>query len=131
MTNTIAGDRIFLRGLQVECIIGFIEWERRIKQTVVIDIELPVDCARAAETDEVANTVDYKRVAKRIIAFVEASEFKLVETLAHRTAMVVIEEFQIPWVRLSINKPGAIRGSRDVGVSIQRTRADLPGYLAS
>ena len=131
MTNTIAGDRIFLRGLQVECIIGFIEWERRIKQTVVIDIELPVDCARAAETDEVANTVDYKRVAKRIIAFVEASEFKLVETLAHRTAMIVIEEFQLPWVRLSVNKPGAIRGSRDVGVSIQRTRADLPGYLAS
>jgi 7,8-dihydroneopterin aldolase/epimerase/oxygenase len=131
MTNPRAGDRIFLRGLQVECIIGFIEWERRIKQTVVIDIELPVDCARAAETDDVTNTVDYKRVAKRIIAFVESSEFKLVETLAHKTAMIVIEEFQIAWVRLSINKPGAIRGSRDVGVSIERTRADLPGYLTS
>jgi len=131
MTNSIAGDRIFLRGLQVECIIGFIEWERRIKQTVVIDIELPVDCARAAETDEVANTVDYKKVAKRIIAFVEGSEFKLVETLAHRIAMTVLEEFDLAWVRLSVNKPGAIRGSRDVGVSIQRTRADLPGYLAS
>ena len=131
MTNSHAGDRIFLRGLQVECIIGFIEWERRIKQTVVIDIELPVDCARAAETDEVANTVDYKRVAKRIIGFVETSEFKLVETLAHRIAMIVIEEFQLAWVRLSVNKPGAIRGSRDVGVSIERTRADLPGYLTS
>lgn len=131
MTNSIAGDRIFLRGLQVECIIGFIEWERRIKQTVVIDVELPVDCARAAETDEVANTVDYKKVAKRIIAFVEGSEFKLVETLAHRIAMTVLEEFDLAWVRLSVNKPGAIRGSRDVGVSIQRTRADLPGYLAS
>ena len=131
MTNPRAGDRIFLRGLQVECIIGFIEWERRIKQTVVIDIELPVDCSRAAETDEVDNTVDYKRVAKRIIAFVEASEFKLVETLAHKTAMLVIEEFQIAWFRISINKPGAIRGSRDVGVSIERTRADLPGYLTS
>jgi 7,8-dihydroneopterin aldolase/epimerase/oxygenase len=131
MTNPRAGDRIFLRGLQVECLIGFIEWERRIKQTVVLDIELPVDCARAAETDDVTNTVDYKRVAKRIIAFVESSEFKLVETLAHRTAMIVIEEFQIAWVRLSVNKPGAIRGSRDVGVSIERTRADLPGYLSS
>jgi len=131
MTNPRAGDRIFLRGLQVECLIGFIEWERRIKQTVVIDIELPVDCARAAETDDVTNTVDYKRVAKRVIAFVEASEFKLVETLAHRVAMIVIEEFQLAWVRLSVNKPGAIRGSRDVGVSIERTRADLPGYLAS
>jgi dihydroneopterin aldolase len=131
MTNPIVGDRIFLRGLQVECIIGFIEWERRIKQTVVIDLELPVDCARAAETDDVANTVDYKKVAKRIIAFVEASEFKLVESLAHRIAMTVLEEFDLAWVKLSVNKPGAIRGSRDVGVSIQRTRADLPGYLAS
>jgi dihydroneopterin aldolase len=131
MTNPIVGDRIFLRGLQVECIIGFIEWERRIKQTVVIDLELPVDCARAAETDEVASTVDYKRVAKRVIAFVEASEFKLVESLAHKIAMTVLEEFDLAWVKLSVNKPGAIRGSRDVGVSIQRTRADLPGYLAN
>ena len=98
---------------------------------MVIDIELPVDCARAAETDEVANTVDYKRVAKRVIAFVEGSEFKLVETLAHRAAMIVLEEFSLAWVRISVNKPGAIRGSRDVGVSIERTRADLPGYLAS
>jgi dihydroneopterin aldolase len=131
MTNPRAGDRIFLRGLQVECIIGFIEWERRIKQTIVLDIELPTDCARAAETDDVTNTVDYKRVAKRLIAFVEASDFKLVETLAHRAAMIVLEEFSLPWVRISVNKPGAIRGSRDVGVSIERTRADLPGYLTS
>jgi len=131
MTNPRAGDRIFLRGLQVECIIGFIEWERRIKQTIVLDIELPTDCARAAETDDVEHTVDYKRVAKRLISFVEASDFKLVETLAHRAAMIVLEEFSLPWVRISVNKPGAIRGSRDVGVSIERTRADLPGYLSS
>ncbi len=131
MTNSYAGDRIFLNGLQVECIIGFIEWERRIRQTVVIDMELPVDCAKAAETDEVTTTLDYKRVAKRVIAFVEASEFRLVESLAHRAAMIVLEEFDLAWVKLSINKPGAIRGSRDVGVTIERTRADLPGYLAS
>ena len=118
------GDRIFLRGLEVECIIGFIEWERRIKQTVVIDIELPVDCRRAALSDDVADTLDYKRVAKRVIAFVETSEFKLVETLAQRLAMLVIGEFELDWVRLSINKPGAIRGSRDVGVTVERTRAD-------
>ena len=123
---TSSSDRIFLRGLAVECLIGFIDWERRVKQTVVIDIELPVDCRGAALTDEVANTVDYKSVAKRIIAFVEGSEFKLVETLAHRTAILILEEFKIQWIRLSINKPGAIRGSRDVGVVIERTRADLP-----
>ena len=119
-------DRIFLRGLEVECIIGFIEWERRIRQKVVLDIELPVDCVRAAQSDDVADTLDYKKVAKRVIAFVETSEFKLVETLAQRLAMVVLGEFGLEWVRISINKPGAIRGSRDVGVSIERTRADLP-----
>ncbi len=123
-------DRIFLRGLAVECIIGFIDWERRVKQTVVIDLEIPVDCREAARTDEVANTVDYKAVAKRVIAFVEASEFKLVETLAHRLGMLVIEEFSLAWVRLSVNKPGAIRGSRDVGIVLERTRADLESAAA-
>lgn len=119
-------DTIFLRGLTVECIIGFIDWERRVKQTVVIDLELPVDCRKASMRDEVEDTLDYKKVAKRVIAFIEASNFKLVETLAHRLALVVLEEFGIPWIRISINKPGAIRGSRDVGVAIERSRADLP-----
>jgi dihydroneopterin aldolase len=119
------GDRIFLHGLAVECIIGFIEWERRVKQTVVIDVEMPVDCARAAESDDVADTLDYKKVAKRLIAFVSASDFKLVETLAHRCAMLILEEFSVEWVRLSVNKPGAIRHSKDVGVAVLRSRGDL------
>ena len=120
------GDRIFLHGLAVECIIGFIEWERRTKQTIVLDVEMPVDCARAAATDDVADTLDYKRVAKRLISFVEQSEFKLVESLAHRAALIVLEEFGVEWVRLSVNKPGAIRHSKDVGVAVMRTRAHLP-----
>jgi len=119
------GDRIFLHGLAVDCIIGFIDWERRTKQTIVIDVEMPVDCARAAATDDVADTLDYKKVAKRLISFVETSEFKLVETLAHRAALIVLEEFGVEWVRLSVNKPGAIRHSKDVGVAVLRTRADL------
>ena len=119
------GDRIFLHGLEVECIIGFIEWERRVKQTIVLDVEMPVDCARAAASDDVADTLDYKKVAKRLIGFVGGSEFKLVETLAHKMAMLIIEEFHIAWMRVSINKPGAIRGSKDVGVAVLRTRADL------
>ena len=118
-------DRIFLRGLEVECIVGFIEWERRIKQTVVIDFEIPVDCRRAASNDAVADTVDYKKVSKRIIGFVGESHYKLVETMAHRLALLLLEEFPIEWIRLSISKPGAIRGSRDVGVQIERSRADL------
>ena len=120
-----SGDRIFLRGLTAECIIGFIEWERRVKQTVVVDLELPVDCRRASASDDVADTVDYKRVAKRVLAYIEASEHKLVETLAHRLALLLLEEFGLEWVRISLNKPGAIRNSRDVGVLIERSRADL------
>jgi dihydroneopterin aldolase len=120
-------DRIFLRGLTLECVIGFIDWERRVKQKVVIDLEMPVDCRHAARTDRVEDTLDYKRVAKRIIAFVEGSEFHLVETLADRMARLVLDEFGIAWVRIAISKPGAIRGSRDVGVEIVRTRADLAG----
>jgi dihydroneopterin aldolase len=124
------GDRIFLHGLTVECIIGFIDWERRVKQNVVLDIELPVDCRRAALTDEVADTLDYKKVAKRVLAFVGTSEFRLVETLAHRVALLILEEFAVEWVRVALNKPGAIRDSRDVGVVIERSRADLPASAA-
>ena len=98
---------------------------------MVIDFELPADCRRAAATDSVADTVDYKSVSKRIAAYVGASEFNLVETLADRVALLVLAEFPVEWIRLSINKPGAIRGSRDVGVSIERTRADLAAQVAA
>ncbi|HKT74299.1 MAG TPA: dihydroneopterin aldolase [Steroidobacteraceae bacterium] len=125
-TALYSGDRIFLRGLTVECVIGFIDWERRVKQTVVIDLDLPVDCRHASRSDDVADTLDYKKVAKRIIAFAESTRFNLVETLAQRIALLVLQEFGVEWLRVSINKPGAIRGSRDVGVVIERTRADLP-----
>jgi dihydroneopterin aldolase len=123
---TRRSDLIFVRGLEIECIIGFIEWERRIKQRVVIDLEMPVDCARAAGSDDVVDTLDYNEVAVRVTAFVGASQFMLVETLAQRIAMLILTEFGLEWVRLSVNKPGAIRGSRDVGVSIERRREDLP-----
>jgi dihydroneopterin aldolase len=115
-------DIIFLRGLAVETTIGFFEWERHVKQTVVIDLEFPVDCARAASSDSVQDTVDYKSIAKRCIGFVSEAKFHLVETLAHKLAMTLIEEFGIAWIRMSINKPGAIRGSRDVGVTIERRK---------
>jgi len=93
-----SGDRIFLHGLTAECIIGFIDWERRLKQTVVVDLELPVDCRRAATTDEVADTLDYKKVAKRALAFIEASEFRLVEALAEGLALLILEEWHRQFV---------------------------------
>jgi len=115
-----APDRIELRGLEIPCIIGFIDWERRVPQTVIIDLELPCDCAHAASRDEVADTLDYKKVAKRVLAWVGASQFRLIETLAQRLSELLIEEFALAWVRVRINKPGAIRHSRDVGVVIER-----------
>ena len=94
-------------------------------QTVVLDLEFPCDCARAAASDTVAETVDYKQVAKRVLAFVEESKFLLIETLAHRVALLLLKEFSLEWIKIDLNKPGAIRHSRDVGVSVTRRRADL------
>jgi dihydroneopterin aldolase len=123
MSQHHSEDRIFLRGLTTECIIGFIDWERLTPQTVVIDLELPCDCAHAARSDSVTDTVDYKRVAKRVLAWVGKSKFHLVESLAQELAMLLLAEFPLEWVRVSINKPGAISHSRDVGVSIERRRS--------
>jgi dihydroneopterin aldolase len=113
-------DKIFLDELKVDTIIGIWEWERRIRQTVVIDLEMSVDIARAAATDDVADTLNYKSVAKRIQEFVADSSFQLVETLAERIASVIRDEFDVAWVKVRVNKPGAIRGSKAVGVMIER-----------
>lgn len=113
-------DIIFLRGLQIETLIGIYDWEREIKQTIVLDAEMAADIGKAAATDDITDTLDYKSVSKRIISFVESSEFYLVETLAERLAALLIEEFGIPWLRLTLNKKGAIRGATDVGIIIER-----------
>ena len=113
-------DKIFLDELKVETFIGIWEWERRIRQTVVIDIEMSADIAKAAATDDVVDTLNYKSVAKRIQGFVADSSFKLVETLAERLAAIIRDEFDVAWVRVRVNKPGAIRGSKAVGVLIER-----------
>ena len=113
-------DKIFLSELKVDTIIGIWEWERRIRQTVIIDLEMSADIARAAATDEVADTLNYKSVAKRIQDFVAESSFQLVETLAENIAAIIRDEFDVAWVKVRVNKPGAIRGSKDVGVLIER-----------
>lgn len=118
-------DTIFIRGLEIECIIGFIDWERRVKQKVVLDLELPVDCARAARTDDVVDTLDYKQVVDQVSGLIADSQFMLVETMAQRVAELILNNFGVAWIRVTVNKPGAIRGLRDVGVSLERHRSDL------
>src|SRR5204863_8176330 len=98
--------------LKCQCIIGFIDWERQLPQTVVLDLEFPCNCARAAASDSVADSVDYKQVAKRVQAFVEGSKFLLIETLAHRLALLLLDEFPLEWIKVDVSKPGAIRHSR-------------------
>jgi 7,8-dihydroneopterin aldolase/epimerase/oxygenase len=111
-----------VHGLTTECVIGFIDWERRVKQTVVVDLELAADAAHAALTDDVAHTLDYRKVVKRVLAYIGDSQCHLVETLADRVARLILEEFGVAWVRISLAKPGAFRHARDVGVSIERWR---------
>ena len=118
-------DKIFLNELKVETVIGIWEWERKIRQTVVIDLEMSADIAKAAATDSVDDTLNYKSVAKRIQAFVGDSSFQLVETPAENIAAIIRDEFDVQWVKVRVNKPGAIRGSKDVGVLIER--GDMPG----
>lgn len=115
-------DIIYINELAVETIIGIYDWEREIKQPVLFDIEMSGDCARAAASDSVHDTLNYKAVAKAVIGFVETSEFQLVETLAEQVAALILAEFDVEWLRLKVNKRGAIRGATGVGVVIERGR---------
>jgi dihydroneopterin aldolase len=124
-------DKIFIHALKTEAIVGIFDWERQVKQTVVIDLEFSADIRKAALTDCIDDTLDYKGVAKRILAFIETSQFHLVETLAEHVAMLVLEEFGVQWVSVALSKPGAIRSSKDVGVKLQRTRPDLDAWRAA
>jgi dihydroneopterin aldolase len=118
-------DKIFLTQLTTETVIGIFDWEREVKQTVAIDLEMSADIRRAARSDSIKDTLNYKAVAKRVLGFVQETRFQLVETLSQEVARVVLTEFPVEWVRVTVHKPGAIRHSRDVGVIIERTRADF------
>ena len=113
-------DIVYLRELRIDTVIGIYDWERRTRQTVILDLEMGADVARAAATERIEDALNYKQVAKRLIQFVGESDFQLVETLAERCAEIILEEFDVPWVRLTLNKKGAVRGASDVGVIIER-----------
>jgi len=117
-------DIVYIRDLEIDTVIGIYDWERKITQTIRIDLEMGTDIRRAAETDAIEDTLNYKAVAKRIIRYVEETQPELVETLAENIAAIVMHEFDVPWLRLTLGKPGAVRRSREVGIVIERgTRA--------
>jgi dihydroneopterin aldolase len=113
-------DRVFIEDLRIETIIGIYDWERTTRQTIALDVEMAFDNTRPAATDRIEDTLNYKAVSKRLIAFVESSQFELVETLAERCAQIVRDEFGVDWLRLKLSKLGAVTGSRAVGVIIER-----------
>lgn len=117
-------DIVFIRDLRVETVIGIYDWEKGIKQEIILDIEMGTDVAKAAASDRIEDAVNYKSVAKRLLAFIGESRFQLVETLAERCAEIIQDEFGVPWVRLRVNKIGALSHARDVGVIIERGRRD-------
>jgi len=118
----MTGDRVFIEDLRIETVIGIFDWEREIKQAVSLDLEMAYDIRKAAQSDEIEDALDYKSVAKRLIQVVQDSEFQLVESLAERCAALVLDEFPVHWLRLKLSKPGAVRGSSAVGVTIERSR---------
>ena len=113
-------DIIYLRDLRIDTIIGVYDWERKTRQTVILDIEMGADIKKAAKNDNIEDTLNYKAVAKRLINFVEHSQYELVESLAENIADILINEFNVQWLRLQLNKQGAVRNVRDVGVIIER-----------
>ena len=117
-------DTIFLTELKVDTTIGIWDWERKIKQVVIIDLEMGTDIRAAVKSDNIDDALNYKLVAKRVQQFVADSSFMLVEALAGNVAELVLDEFDVPWVNVKVSKPGAIRGARNVGVSIRRCREE-------
>ena len=113
-------DTVYIRDLRIETIIGIYDWEREVKQTISLDLEMAHDIRKAADTDNIEYALNYKSIAKRLIAFVEQSEFLLVERMAEEVARIVLDEFSVPWLKLRVSKPGALRGSKDVGILIER-----------
>ena len=117
-------DIVFIKELCIETIIGIYDWERKIKQVVCIDLEISTDISKASSTEEISNTVDYKDVSKKVKAFIESSKVLLIETLAEETIQMIFKEFEIEHIKGRFSKPGAVTGSKEVGVIIERTKND-------
>ena len=115
-------DKIILTDLRIDAVIGIWDWEKRNPQTISIDLEMQTDTKKASQLDSIEDALEYKAVSKRVKQFIQASQFNLIETLAENVAKIILEEFDVQWLKLRISKPFAIRDSRNVGVSIERTK---------
>ena len=119
-------DIVYITQLEIDTVIGVYDWERKIRQKITVDLEMATDISRAGRSDDLVDALDYKAISKGIITFVESSEFMLVEALAENVAALLIDEFRIPWLKLTIGKPGALSSAKDVGVIIERGILENP-----
>ncbi len=113
-------DKVFIKGLSIQTTIGFFQWEKEIKQTLVIDLAMGWNTANAALNDELAKTLDYADISVAIARFANDNPVDLIETLAERLASYLMTQYHIPWLKLSIGKPGAVHNAQTVGVEIER-----------
>ncbi|WP_057832552.1 dihydroneopterin aldolase [Colwellia sp. TT2012] len=113
-------DKVFIKGLSIQTTIGFFQWEKEIKQTLVIDLAMGWNTANAALNDELAKTLDYADISVAIERFANDNPVDLIETLAERLASYLMTQYHIPWLKLSIGKPGAVHNAQTVGVEIER-----------
>ena len=113
-------DLIYLKNLRIDTTIGLYDWERSTKQVITLDLEIGTDLRPAGASDKIEDTLNYRDVAERLIRFASEHEFQLLEKLAEAISDVLLSEFKISWLRLVVNKQGALRGVRDVGVVIER-----------
>lgn len=113
-------DKVYIEGLTFQTTIGFYQWEKEIKQTLVIDLAMGWNTALAAENDELAKTLDYAEISEAIVKFANANSVDLIETLAERIATFLMSQYHIPWLRLKLMKPTAVHNATTVGVEIER-----------
>ncbi|MEH6591589.1 MAG: dihydroneopterin aldolase [Halioglobus sp.] len=113
-------DIVYIRQLRADTVIGVYDWERTVHQSVYLDLEMATDIRKAAGVDALEHTLDYAAISARVVSFIEQSEFELIEAMAEQVAAIVREEFQVPWLRLRLSKPGAVAQAKDVGVLIER-----------
>lgn len=113
-------DTVFIESLEVDTVIGAYDWERTIRQNLLVDVQMGWDNRPCAAGDALHLALDYAAVSERISDFAHSSSFELVETFAERLAALLMAEFNIPWLRLKITKPGAVVSARGVGVEIER-----------
>ena len=115
-------DIVYIRDLKINAVIGIYEWEQRIKQQINVNLEMGWDNRKAAQSDDIKDTLNYKAAANLVKELVEKSEFELVEALAEHIAILLLEKMNIPWIKVSLGKPMAVTGSLEVGVTIERNR---------